>query len=171
VEELEVCFGSIINIGSDHWSPHMSTPLSNANEDETQEDGNEDDTQEGANDGGGTNEIEELSPTNANGKRPPRVVDGTGKKPKTGTALLIQEAVTSMASSANTYASKKDGKFSIDEVMEQVIACGAGYESNEHFIASELFVKKEQREMFMTLPNNEIRFNWLTRKYVAKYGN
>ena len=35
--------------------------------------------------------------------------------------------------------------------------------------ATELFVKKEQREMFMTLPTNEIRFNWLRRKYNDKY--
>jgi hypothetical protein len=45
--------------------------------------------------------------------------------------------------------------------MELVIACGAGYETNENYIASKLFMKKEQREMFMTLPTDEIRFNWL----------
>jgi hypothetical protein len=50
-----------------------------------------------------------------------------------------------------------------------VLACGAGYDSNEHYIASELFVKKEQREMFMTMPTNEIKFNWLKRKYNDKY--
>ena len=64
-----------------------------------------------------------------------------------------------MASSANEYVSKRHEKYSIDEVMEVVIACGAGYDSNEHYIASKLFVKKEQMEMFMTLPINEIRFN------------
>jgi len=74
-----------------------------------------------------------------------------------------------MASSANEYVSKREGKYSIDQVMELVIACGAGYGSNEHYVASELFVKKEQREMFMTLPTDEIRFNWLTRKYNDKY--
>ena len=73
-----------------------------------------------------------------------------------------------MASSANEYVSKRVGKFSIDQVMELVIACGANFGSNEHYIASELFVK-EQREMFMTLPTDEIWFNWLTRKYNDKY--
>jgi len=53
--------------------------------------------------------------------------------------------------------------------MELVIACGAGYGSNEHYIASELFVKKELWEMFMTLPTDTIRFNWLSRKYNNKY--
>ena len=54
-------------------------------------------------------------------------------------------------------------------MMELMVACGAGYETNEHYIFSELFVKKEQREMFMTLPTDEIRFNWLSRKYNDKY--
>lgn len=102
--------------------------------------------------GGGTHELEELSPVNANHKRLRRAVKNKGKKAKTGTALTIQEAVTSIATSANSYAFNKEGKFSIDEVMQHVIACGAIYESDQHFIASELFVKKDQREMFMTLP-------------------
>ena len=68
---------------------------------------------------------------------------------KSGNGLLIQEVVKSMSSSANEYVSKRHGKYSIDEVMEVVITCGAGYDSNEHYIASELFVKKEQTEMFM----------------------
>jgi hypothetical protein len=38
-----------------------------------------------------------------------------------------------------------------------------------YLIASELFVKKEQREMFMRFPSNELRFSWLTRKYMGKY--
>ena len=74
-----------------------------------------------------------------------------------------------MASSGNEYVSKRHEKYYIDEVMKVVIACGADYDNNEHYIASELFVKKEQREMFMTLPTNEIRFNWLRRKYNDKY--
>jgi hypothetical protein len=59
----------------------------------------------------------------------------------------------------------------IDEEMKDVIACGAEYKSNEHYIATELFVKKEERKMFMTLPTNDIKFNWLSRKYNDKYEN
>jgi len=55
--------------------------------------------------------------------------------------------------------------------MDLVLDCGAEYDTNEHFIATELFVKKDQREMFMTLPTKEIRLNWLRRKYNAKYNN
>ena len=88
---------------------------------------------------------------------------------KFGNAILIQEACTSMASSTSAYATKKEGKFTIEEVMKAVIECGAAYGSDEHYIATSLFVKREQREMFMTLPTNEIMFNWLRRKYNDKY--
>jgi hypothetical protein len=54
--------------------------------------------------------------------------------------------------------------------MDLVVECGADYGSDEHFVATQLFVKKEQRDMFMTMPTNEIRFNWLRRMYVAKFG-
>jgi hypothetical protein len=43
---------------------------------------------------------------------------------------------------ASSYASQKEEKYSIDEVMEQVLACGANYGSNKHFIATELFINK-----------------------------
>jgi hypothetical protein len=43
---------------------------------------------------------------------------------------------------ASSYASQKEEKYSIDEVMEQALACGANYDSNEHFIATELFINK-----------------------------
>lgn len=75
-----------------------------------------------------------------------------------------------MASSAKSYASNKQGKYSIEEVMGHVIDCGANYETNEHFIATELFVKTAQREMFMTIPSDK-RFSWLTKKYMSKYGH
>jgi hypothetical protein len=78
--------------------------------------------------------------------------------------------MTSMATLVSSYASKKEGKFSIDEVMEQVLTCGATYDSNKHFIATGLFVNKQHREMFMTLPSNH-RFNWFIRKYITKYVN
>jgi len=81
-----------------------------------------------------------ISPTPATGKRLARPFQGKDKekKQKTGNALLIQEAVARMASSANEFVSKREGKYSIDQVMELVIACAAGYGSNEHYVASEL---------------------------------
>jgi hypothetical protein len=77
-----------------------------------QEDGGEDGAaqEEGAEDGG-TNESEESSPVNANGKRPPMFIHDKGKKPKIGTALIIQEVVTSMATLLVLMPHKKEGYF------------------------------------------------------------
>lgn len=174
-DDLQRCFGDIVSVGVDHWSPHMAkTAAEGSQRGETQEaareplfDFTQDDTQA---EEGDTNDVEESSPVNPNKKRAPRAVQDKGKKPKVSAALTIQDAVTSMATSANSYACSKLGIFTIEEVMNQVIACGANYDSDEHFIATELFVKKEQREMFMTMPM-ESRFSWLTRKYKTKYGN
>ncbi len=105
------------------------------------------------------------------GKRRSQVAMDKVKKPKTSTSLVIQEQVTKIADSASSFTSKKLGEVTVQQVMDLVLDCGAEYDTNEHFIATELFVKKDQREMFMTLPTKEIRFNWLRRKYNAKYNN
>jgi len=158
-EELAICFQGIVNVGSDHWNPCGNTPTVAVDDvvhvdDEVAALGA---TQE--------EDLDEITPSPSSGKRPARPFHVTGKKPKTANAILIQEACTSMASSASAYAAKKEGKFTIEEVMKAVIECGAAYGSDEHYIATSLFVKREQREMFMTLPTNEIKKNWLTRKY------
>jgi hypothetical protein len=64
-------------------------------------------TQEDCDEDCGTNgsETQETSPINANGKRVTRFTQDKGKKPKTGTTVIIQEAVSSMAMSASSYAS------------------------------------------------------------------
>ncbi|CAN6381158.1 unnamed protein product [Urochloa humidicola] len=168
-EQLITCFRGIISIGTDHWSPHganlETTPMAGDTQKEAQD---------APVDGEAHEEEREEVPveTPPSGKRPSRLVQNKGKKQKTGTALIIQEAVTSMASLAQEYASKRDGLFSINQVMEAVLACGAAYGSDEHYIATKLFVEKEQREMFMTMPNDgQIRLNWLARQYKDKYGN
>ncbi|XP_022683634.1 uncharacterized protein LOC111257807 [Setaria italica] len=145
-DELAKCFSDITTIGIDHWSPHVVNVEASENMDEAQDeeincepqdDEFIQDTQE---------EDIRITPPPASGKRLARSVDRSGKKAKSGNALLIQEAVTSMASSANEYVSKRYGKYSIDEVMEVVIACGAGYDSNEHYMASELFMSSSESD-------------------------
>ncbi|KAI5008110.1 hypothetical protein ZWY2020_009158 [Hordeum vulgare] len=51
--------------------------------------------------------------------------------------------------------------------MDMVIACGANEGSDEHFIATELFVKRDQREMFLHM-NVASGLGWLRRKYDNK---
>ncbi|XBI18724.1 hypothetical protein VPH35_060424 [Triticum aestivum] len=114
--------------------------------------------------------VHEVSPCIANAKKKPRVLFEKNKKPKSSTALVIQDKITKIAESAASFTSMKQGEVTIKEVMDMVLECGAVHGSDEHDIATQLFVKKDQREMFKTLPK-EFRFNWLKRRYNDKYGN
>ncbi|CAL4911180.1 unnamed protein product [Urochloa decumbens] len=100
------------------------------------------------------------------------------KKSKTETALLMQSHLSRIAELAQKaqdtfekFSSQADSQPwpSIQDVMTLVRECGARSGSNEHFIATELFVSREQREMFLTMETAEERFQWLRRKYIVKY--
>jgi hypothetical protein len=80
MEELEICFGSITSIGVDHWSPHMATAFTIAEQGGTPHEAINCDTQED----GDTNECE-VSPVSPNDKRlpTPRFNQNKGKKQKT----------------------------------------------------------------------------------------
>jgi hypothetical protein len=54
--------------------------------------------------------------------------------------------------------------------MGHVIACGVDLGSDEHFVATELFVEKRTWQMFMTIPTNEARLNWLKKKFYMMFG-
>lgn len=54
---------------------------------------------------------------------------------------------------------------SIEEVMTLVEECGATPKTDEHFIATIIFTKKAERQMFMTLKTPDDRFDGLKRKY------
>jgi hypothetical protein len=144
---LARCFAGITNIGIDHWSPHFANAATPLVDGDTQEELSIFGTQDDALNAENHDKDFVISPSPATGKRLAKPIQGKDneKKHKTGNDILIQEAVSSMASSANEYVAKREEKYSIDQVMELVIDCGAGYGSNEHYIASELFVKKEQR--------------------------
>jgi hypothetical protein len=180
VEYLRDMYDDIFNDESDHWNPmsenpiipeSQQDPIDVENVDEEAEDEHVDmfhdwDYQEDE-----SAEVNEVSPTIRNEKKRPRVVIQIPKKPKSSTTLVIQEQITKIADSASSFSSKKQGDITIKEVMDLVLKCGADYGSNEHDIATQLFVKRDQREMFLTLPTNEIRFQWLIRRYKDKYGN
>ncbi|XP_066355878.1 uncharacterized protein [Miscanthus floridulus] len=100
------------------------------------------------------------------------------KKNKSETALLMQAHLYRLAELAQKaqhtfekFSSQADSVPwpSIQDVMTLVRECGARCGSNEHFIATELFVSREQREMFLTMETAEERFQWLRRKYIVKY--
>lgn len=51
----------------------------------------------------------------------------------------------------------------IKQVMRLVVECGATEGTDEHFMATKLFVKPEYRAMFLTLQTKEGRLDWLSR--------
>ncbi|KAI4967686.1 hypothetical protein ZWY2020_017032 [Hordeum vulgare] len=103
------------------------------------------------------------------------VVDGNNKKQNT--SLVIQEQITRVGDIAERTQSsfesymKKEESSSVTFVMDLVVECGAIVGSDEYFIASELFVKREQREMFLHMTESVACFDWLHRKYNTKYGH
>jgi hypothetical protein len=173
-------FSDIINDESDHWNPMSQNPII---PEEIQGDLGDDDEEIEENHMAGENDDEEIeeshmaigdevvSPSMGNAKRRGRVVLDKVRKQKTKTSLVIQEQLTKIADSASSFTSKKSREVTVQQIMDLVLDCGADYGTNEHFIATELFVKKDQRDMFLTFPTKEIRFNWLRRKYHAKYGH
>jgi hypothetical protein len=90
-----------------------------------------------------------------------------GKRPKTGAGQWMQDQVSKIMSFHERYATsvesmvarKEENKGpTIKEVMSIVKECGAAPEMKEFFIASELFTKKAEREIFMTLDTPQERF-------------
>ncbi|PWZ30987.1 Cell division control protein 2 [Zea mays] len=173
-DDMKVMFGSIINEETDHWNPMSSNPIMPPSPDQSPhidlENGEDNVEENGGQDIG--DDIFEVSPTPSNKPKTKAtiILDKPKKKSKTSTGLVIQEHISKISKSADAFVSSRLGGISIDEVMGHVIACGAALGTDEHFVATELFVKKEQREMFMTMPTPESRFNWLKRKYALMFG-
>jgi homospermidine synthase len=83
--------------------------------------------------------------------------------------LFHERSATSVESMV---ARKEENRGStIKEVMSIVKECGAAPGMKEFFIASELFTKKAERGMFMTLDTPQERFEWLTMKHFIKYNH
>ncbi|XP_024312792.1 zinc finger CCCH domain-containing protein 43-like [Brachypodium distachyon] len=164
-DNLELIFEDITNDGHDHWCPTSGDlPQPNIVEDVIYLDGE---------DGIDIDELDE-SPSNVKGKkRGAKVVGDKSKKSKTSQVMQdemkkIGALAEKTQSSLESFTTKNDA-CSVATVMDLVIECGGAYSTNEHFIATELFVKREQREMFLHMPTPDIRFEWLKRKYEAKY--
>ncbi|KAG2549854.1 hypothetical protein PVAP13_9KG257352 [Panicum virgatum] len=165
LEYLSIMFSGIISDESDHWNLMTQNPII---PEETQADFVEDEeeieeshmaedndfvTLTQNNDTVG-DEVLEISPSMGNAKR----------RARTKIAVVIQEQITKIAESASSFTSKKSSEVTVQQIMDLILDCGADYGTDDHYIATELFVKKENRDMFLTLPNKEIMFNWLRRK-------
>lgn len=78
-------------------------------------------------------------------------------------------AVGSLKAGAKRKRARQQG-CTIPEVMELVCRAGAEIGSDEHFVATQLFVKLEFREMFLTLKAPEHRIAWLKRMWNERKG-
>jgi hypothetical protein len=56
----------------------------------------------------------------------------------------------------------------ISEIMELVVDAGVQEGSDEHFIATQLFIRPEYREMFLTLKTPRGRIGWLKKMCQVK---
>ncbi|KAF2940603.1 hypothetical protein DAI22_03g285300 [Oryza sativa Japonica Group] len=168
-ELLEKMFEDIRNTGADHWSLGQGTiPSATTNGTIQIADVNEID-----------DETDEDEPSAKRKRGDSSKVDKL-KKTKSGSQKMVEEMSKSNELSAQTLSSiqsftkiREDPPgCSIKDVMTLVEECGAVEGTNEHFIATEIFIKKDQREMFVnSLRTPAGRFAWLKKKYDVKYGN
>ena len=173
-DQLGIMFEDLRNTGDDHWSASTGVRPSEANL--TREDApfpvddDEDDDAAGDDD---DSEPKEVTPTSVRGKRARVTESIRGRKPKTATGQWFQQQMGKIVdmnerttASCESIARREDTSgCSIQDVMALVKDCGATSGTNEHFIASIVFTKRAEREMFMTLDTAEERFQWLTKKY------
>ncbi|CAO2162792.1 unnamed protein product [Urochloa humidicola] len=171
-DELEIMFEDLRNTGDDHWcassgvAPSQATP--------PQSPIRVDDEDEAINEEDQDSEADEVTPTIVRGKRGRGADNSKAKKPKTsgghwfheqmGKLVYMNERTTASCESIARRGEGQSGS-TIQDVMALVKECGAVPGTNEHFIASLLFTKQPEREMFLTMDTPQERFDWLTRKH------
>lgn len=168
---LGIMFENLHNSGDNHWCAASGVPPSHGSascENSRNDDDNEDDEDEEDD-----SEPEDVTPTSGTKRgRGSSEIDSGKKTKSTGSAMFFDKIDKIMDMNERTTAScesmaagrNKPGS-SVEEVMQLVIDCGARVGTNEHLIASTLFTKRVEREMFLTIQTPEERFKWLTLKY------
>jgi hypothetical protein len=90
------------------------------------------------------------------------------KKVKNPMVLVMAKMVYDVISTNSVTSKAIQGDFmkeDICETMKLAKETGGIEGSDEHYIATRLFVKSDNRAIFMTLETNEGRLNWLKRCY------
>jgi len=100
------------------------------------------------------------------GKRKARDVDHTFSPKKKGRNPMVKQ-VSRLIDVLATSKSKNEQKVEdeIIELMDQAVNAGASEGSDEHFMATQLFVKRENRAVFRSIKTNEGKVAWLKRMY------
>lgn len=169
-DELGVMFEDLRNTGDDHWAPTRGD-LPQEIEAEAEDDNDKDANMENddGSDGG------EDTPSSSKAKRRRGIDKEKGKRAKTTGGQWMQDQMATIVSlNEKTAAScesivlartQETPVCSIKDVMQLVKDCGAKAGTKEHFIATQVFTKKAEREMFLTLDTPAERLEWLSLKY------
>ena len=99
-------------------------------------------------------------------KRKANAVDNPFSPKKKGRNPMVKQ-VSRLIDVLATSKSKNDQKVEDDiiELMDQAVNAGASEGSDEHFMATQLFVKRENRAVFRSIKTNEGKVAWLKRMY------
>ncbi|CAN6224074.1 unnamed protein product [Urochloa humidicola] len=120
--------------------------------------------------GDDSNENEEERPPahdeKREGKRKAIDVDLSFTPKKKGRNPMVKQ-VSRLIDVLSTSKGKNEQKVEEDiiKLMEQVVNAGAIEGSDEHFMATQLFVKLENRAVFRSIKTNEGKMGWLKRMY------
>ena len=100
------------------------------------------------------------------GNRKARDVDHTFSPKKKGRNPMVKQ-VSRLIDVLATSKSKNEQKVEdeIIELMDQAVNAGASEGSDEHFMATQLFVKRENRAVFRSIKTNEAKVASLKRMY------
>ena len=86
----------------------------------------------------------------------------------------MQEKITRIGDTAERFQSSFESFMKTNystitkSAMDAVIECGADEGGDEHYIATQLMAKRDNREIFMHMSVGA-RLGWLHRKYNGKY--
>jgi hypothetical protein len=119
----------------------------------------------------GSEDVQEVHPSSAE-KQPAKrgAAYKSPKKPKKNFRDMqfkrfVDSFVEKASSSSATSAPTDHVRQEIAEMLQSVIEAGACEGSDEHFYATQLLIKKEFRDVFVTLRTPEGKLGWLKRTW------
>jgi hypothetical protein len=119
----------------------------------------------------GSDDVQEVHPSPA--EKQPAKRGAAYKSPKKGKKnfrdmqfkRFVDSFVEKASSSSATSSPTDHVRQEIAEILQSVIEAGACEGSDEHFYATQLLIKKEFRDVFVTLKTPEGKLGWLKRTW------
>jgi hypothetical protein len=112
------------------------------------------------------------TPPSVNRKRgAARIACSPGKKKKNPMQLEFKRFVDHCINEDRGTSSSTQVVQDIEAIMKEVVECGAVEGSVEHYIATKIFGKLENRAFFYTMKTKEGRLRWLKMQYEDRKRN